>query len=372
MEKTRRSFRASSQKWMAVCMCGVVLLCSGLGFGEKYSEALLRTHLRQVSEPTVEADPDAICEVSNQVTVNQKPVTVTLSKNKLGASLHCTGGDNLVVPGEQGKVCSAQRDEATVDECKNSAKSQSLKQVALEALLDSSSIAVMKKELKEGLENKGEAWTLHLQAEQLPLSDKSFFIGCQKKTGGEATNCKVTIKVEARDSSVHSNSVTCAYGTKSNGASPLQVEMTEEHNTLKLDCGPTGSIQPTSYESTYCEDPDMKTCGKPYTKILPAFEGRWWTKAKEGSGTVELKIPASSFPTEDRTFYIGCTPKDAGLYPPSRSVTQSTGQSVTSSSCTVMVTVKAASASSRAMNRATIIAAVAGAASLSGGFAAYA
>ncbi|KEP67415.1 UNVERIFIED_CONTAM: SAG-related sequence SRS40E [Hammondia hammondi] len=329
IEQRRWGSKSKARKLLAVCMGGVLLLSSRQAVAEPH-EGLLRRSLNDSPPASSQTVPTfskqvATCTVpvAGPETKNAAEATVTaltLSKENLGATLKCSGANYVAVPESMKKVCSATVNDATLAGCKVDADDAAGKQITLQWLLGSSHPIEWTKVSNEGEEaNDGEEWTLQLQESDLPLTDKAFFVGCDNKaTAGKdvqppSKECKVDVHVKARPSFVADNNVvTCAYGKESN-PEPLKVEMTTEMNTLTIQCGSQGVLNPKSYAATFCDpqDTDMQKCTeKKYETILPSFVETWWVGgSKDHSAT--LTIPEAEFPQSDQQFRLSCVYKEA-------------------------------------------------------------
>ncbi|PFH37047.1 SAG-related sequence [Besnoitia besnoiti] len=273
------------------------------------------------------------------------PIPVTLSRNQLVTTLQCSEADTEEVPRGLSNVC-VSKDGATVDAC-SKGTGESGDVVALKDVLGEGSDA---KWVKKGSETQTveNAWVLQLQETDLPFTDESFFVGCQRKPSASGgTVCRVNVTVEARASSATGTAVTCAYGSHSNPEA-LNVEITEEKNTLTLACGQHGAILPTKYDAVYCDDDKLTSCTKSYGDIFQNYSQTWWNQEKQ-SAPVTLTVPKGAFPAQDKTFYVGCNHTSLGTKKPGRAGTAVRPESDTAkgvSQCRVKVTVKAASSGS--------------------------
>ncbi|ESS32458.1 SAG-related sequence SRS40E [Toxoplasma gondii VEG] len=384
IEQRRRGFKSKVRKLLAVCMGGVLLLSSRQAVAIPH-EGILRRSLSGSSPATNKIVPTfnkqvATCTVpSDSAGRNGATATITaltLSKENLSATLKCSGANYVAVPESMKKVCSATVNDATLAGCKAAADNAGEKQITLQELLGSSGPVEWTKASKEGdVAKDGEEWTLQLQESDLPLTDKAFFVGCDnnavagKDVQTPSKECKVDFNVKARPSFVAENNVvTCAYGKESN-PKPLKVEMTTEMNTLTIQCGSQGVLNPKSYTATFCDpqDTDMQNCTeKKFEAIFPSFVETWWAaRSKDQSAT--LIIPEAEFPQSEQQFRLSCIYKEA----------QSTGtntaekvgensdsaKAAPTSNCHVIVTVTARSSTSSSGH---LVTTVAGAAALTG------
>ncbi|KEP67417.1 UNVERIFIED_CONTAM: SAG-related sequence SRS40A [Hammondia hammondi] len=385
IQQRRGGLKSKARNLMAVCMGGVLLLSSGQAIADYLREGALQRSLQDLSGGATQSTPVfngqiATCTLTDASSkVEGEPAPgLTLSKEKLTATLQCSGKNNEKVPNSIEKVCSPTFTAATVASCKSSATAEQ-QQITLRSLLGSSQNIVWNKsevtpeELKEG-----EEWTLQLQESDLPLTDKAFFVGCdvnanQSEVKSPSTECKVDVNIKARPSFVADNNVvTCAYGKESN-PEPLKVEMTTEKNTFTIQCGSEGSINPSTYVSEYC-DPrgEVSKCTqKKFKGILPAFVESWWKSADENSSAT-LTIPVTDFPESEQQFRVGCVYKTEGISgsnsPGRAGNSVNAATNATTSNCNVVVTVTPGSSAS---SYGQMITTIAGAAALMGLFAGF-
>ncbi|PFH35657.1 SAG-related sequence [Besnoitia besnoiti] len=307
MERRRGVLQFKARKLWAACLGGVLLLTSGQVGAEQLQDGLSRRDLQDVDSSPAAANT-AICKLHNPKV--EAPVTseLTLSEERLTATLVCSGQNVVFVPANLENVC------------------------------------------------------------QKPPNGKSKESEdvCKKNTNDNDSKCKLPIYVLARASTVE-NVVTCAYGKKSN-KTPVKVEITQDQNSLTILCGQEGSIQPTEYATKYCEADGLKDCSKSYTEILPAFDEKW-TPLQGTDNSAKLAIPASEFPSGDKSFYIGCTPsggkREEGKERSAGSAAAG-GSDAAPTTCKVLVTVKAAGSSLSAGAGVAMSAATSGAALLTG------
>ncbi|PFH37763.1 SAG-related sequence [Besnoitia besnoiti] len=336
------SLRSGARKLMAVCVGGA-LLAGGISAAGQ--------HLNALSGPTtvpgegVWQSNTAECSISSEKNGTPEPASLMLSKEKLTATLKCSGTDNQVVPQTQTSVC-VLKPENTVTTCGTADN-----QITLRSLLGASEEITWKKiPATKDAQAERQEWSLELKETQLPLSDKEFFVGCQnKKKTGDDVSCKLTVKVDAPPSTVKENVVSCAYGHSSN-SDILKVEMSETNNTLTLACGKEGSVTPEKFASNYCVDADnLDKCSKSYKEILPMYQEKWWTTENKENHSVKLAIPTTDFPSTDQRFYIGCLPASRNVETPDNEASGRQAEEQTTAAgtpCKVEVTVKAASAAS--------------------------
>ncbi|PFH36174.1 SAG-related sequence SRS16C [Besnoitia besnoiti] len=338
--------RWRARKLLTVCVGGVLLFSGASAVAAGVSGRPAPKTDGNARPPNVEGQV-ASCALAAppEQDGESTPATIVISAGNLSATLNCDGEGNVVVPSNCEEVCDANVD--TIENCKQQS-SEEAKRVSLASLLGSS-VAIRAKVTDRSSEDtpKGVTWTLELEDSQLPLSDKSFSVGCQKKQGETNSQCKLNVTVMARSSSVDSNAVTCAYGPQSNGATPLTVEMTEETNKLAVDCGNEGSFAPLGY-TQFCspESQELKTCQtKEFSEIFPTFADTWWQKADQMKTVAELTIPKTDFPSEERQFLLGCVPMAASQENEGKDTVREAARGALAglSECKVLVTVKAAS-----------------------------
>ncbi|PFH37046.1 SAG-related sequence [Besnoitia besnoiti] len=333
-ERQTSGYKPKARKFLTVCVGGVLMLSGEAAHGHPLQEGrLLRSgdgHDAQNLGVVVH------CPVSNSDAAAPDPVT--LSSEALTTTLYCNGAGNTKVPSGATEVCAPQLE--TLATCTSGTKS------TLQTLLGTS-YSIEWKKMDPPPEDQGEAWMLKLSDPDLPFKDAKFFVGCQNSSRAPA-ECKVDITVKARRSSVADNAVSCAYGSDSN-PNALNVEITQEKNTLTLTCGEDGVIKPATDEGHYCEDEKLEKCEKSFQDILPKFDNQWWTKKGQPPAAMKLTIPREDFPSEEQKFYIGCSPKSTDVEPKA-SVLEGDGAQAPSTgptTCRVLVTVKAAGSVSK-------------------------
>ncbi|PFH37049.1 SAG-related sequence [Besnoitia besnoiti] len=333
----RGGFIPAARKLVAGCIGGVLLMSCTRSFANLSGEGEARRILDTVQ---AEIGPELVskCRVSLSARgADTPPIAVTLSKKQLTMMLECVEDSTEEVPEGLRKVCTAKK-EATVESC-STAKDGSADVVTLKQLLGWSSDAQWVQLERSSQGNK--AWMLRLKDEDLPFTDKAFFVGC-KKTGDapQDTTCRVNVVVKARASSVAGNVVTCAYGSDSNPQT-LEVDMTQERNTLTLDCGVEGSVAPPMYETNNCEGM-LKPCKGNSDGMFPEYARTLWTRKPKEPAI--FTIPTENFPQTDTKFFIGCSPHtatDAPMEPDVAIYAEDLGV-LRTTECKVAVTVKAA------------------------------
>ncbi|CBZ49957.1 srs domain-containing protein [Neospora caninum Liverpool] len=370
MHHRRGEFRSKARKLIAVCMGGVLLFSGGGTVSAEPVEALLRRSLTSGATGTQgesgAAEAVATCPLNDADSPSRGEATLTISKSSLTATIECQGESPTFVPTELTSVCDGQANDANrvseSDTCKIGAHAVG-KKVTLQELLGASHPITW--EMQQASDDSGQATTRTLQLAEtdLPRTDKQFIVGCQKSGPGATPSCKVTVKVNARPSSVDDNNVvTCAHGKDSNKTT-VEVEMSENKNTLTIDCGSDGSMQPEDYTSQYCspQADNLDGCTKNnYSDILPTFASSWWTNT-ENKTQATLTIPKTDFPPADQRLLLGCVPKTQNANKPTKeeSLTESVSETL---ACRVLVTVKASSSTSSASFTPHVIAATSGAA----------
>ncbi|CBZ55761.1 SRS domain-containing protein [Neospora caninum Liverpool] len=376
----RRGPKPMDRTWMAACMGGILLFCSGEIVAAQLSEGIQHRRLSTTftTVPPVFQGAVATCTLTGAAAIASTPAatSLTLSQQSLSATLVCTGTQIKKVPAGLEHVCDPKQTENGTN-CQIVGTKPDGKEVKLKDLLGTNRDVQWKPVQPEQQHVRSETqntWMLQLEEADLPLSDKSFLVGCQDATTPEPPSgtkkvCKVTVNVEARPSAIGENNlVTCAYGKNSNPA-PLKVEMTTENNTLTLQCGSEGILHPTTYETRYCdpEEADLKKCNeKDYVGILPSFVESWWTNA-DAKTSATLTIPVTEFPESEQKFRVGCVPNTTnsqGSDPKEKAGENNNSEAdATTSNCNVIVTVKSGSSAS---STGQMVATVSGAAALLG------
>ncbi|ESS29845.1 SAG-related sequence SRS16B [Toxoplasma gondii GAB2-2007-GAL-DOM2] len=386
MQQRLGGFKSKARKLMAVCMGGILLLSSGQGLADRLHEGLQSRSLKSASGVSSQLDvtgTHAKCEFSSSATESTPAISkesLTLSKGSLTATLECTTTDSGTmssIPSPlAGKVCVIRpKDSGTQCKFGESVDAAMSVEVPLNDVLGTTSAVQWTENNKEQKATQLKSWTLKLNEEDLPISDKTFDVGCSyttaAKSPAKSAACQLTVNVKARASSVSDeNVVTCSYGAGSNSET-LKVDMTTARNTVTIDCGSEGTLNPTANSAQYCnpQNKNLDDCKKKFVDILPNFVISWWTKPTPGSASI-LTIPAADFPESEQQFRLGCVPNTASQSDPqdTRDDPQNQVQSQTSAmtTCSVLVTVKAASSASYASPSLQMLIAVSGAAVVSG------
>ncbi|PFH36163.1 SAG-related sequence [Besnoitia besnoiti] len=356
-----------ARRFLSICLGGTLLLSGLKGIEGSFEDGLRLRGVEGNSEDPSSPATVATCQLKSSNPLDK--TELTLSKESPTVSLRCQGEQFDFVPKNEKNVCISKDDKATLKDCRDKPGDATSDSITLEGLLGTKGpIQWSGNGVADKVGNKER--TLKLDESQLPFADKSFFVGCLNTPEEEPEKCKVKVSVLARESSVKDNVVTCAYGADSNKASPLKVDLTEANSTLELFCGTEGMVQPESYTSKFCEDEAMKKCENNYKDTLPGFEATWWMPATGGDESTRLTIPASGFPAEDQSFYVGCSLKSTLTKPdelPRNNHVQS--PSAKSSPCKVLVTVKAASSDAAAVYGVRAVTAPLGIIALTGIFA---
>ncbi|PHJ15344.1 srs domain-containing protein [Cystoisospora suis] len=284
--------------WLLVSAGALFLLLSPLACALRHQGSnRIRAEVQPVSEVVLAECGADLGEA--------KAFTATLSEEKKKVELHCQGNaENKVVPDKltDGLVCPATV--ATLAEC----EAQGAKQpVSLSTILGGVESSGVKWVESAGTGQTGKKYELSLPGVPLPLLDATFVTGCSQSS---KSDCKLTVKVEARKSVATGQTVNCAYGANSNekGKRPT-VTMTTKDNTMTLICGnqENTSVYPASYTTDYCTD---ETAGdncktEKYANFIKEFKTTWWSKG-QAPQSVTLTIPPEQFPDTAKTVRLGC------------------------------------------------------------------
>ncbi|KFG43451.1 SAG-related sequence SRS15C [Toxoplasma gondii FOU] len=394
LQQRPAGFNPKTRKLIAVCLGGVLLLSSGHVVAQQPGEGLRQNDSQESYKtvtPTI-SGTTATCKFPQADASGEGSRdgsgSLTLSKENLIATLQCSSEETTTIspiPQDLAKsVCVRSKGvSGKSNSCNIEGAGLNGTETELRALLGTDrDIQWIKTGTAKGSEpGSSSEWTLKLQESDLPLSEKSFFVGCQHakaskrsetdvstKSASTKSACTVNVTVEARASAAAENNVvTCAYGQNSN-PHPLKVEMTPQKNTVTLQCGSEGSLNPTSYTTKYCDaQEDMSKCTeKNFADILPSMVTSWWTSDNEKS-SVKLTVPETDFPESEQQFRLRCVlnktkPQTSG---PNAKIDQNaeTQSTASTSECNVIVTVKSGSSASSASQ---MVAAVSGAGALVG------
>ncbi|PFH37051.1 SAG-related sequence [Besnoitia besnoiti] len=337
----RDAFMSQARMLVAFCIGGFILLSSGgAAANNVIGERVRREQVGEIEE--ILHGIVAKCQVASGGGSAENSTLVTLSKKRgLTTTVHCADNGTESVPKSLEKVCISKAND-TIDTCSKTETDdgEGDRVAGLNAILehgDDLTWATVSSLPQE----KGKAWTLTLEEANLPFTDKSFFVGCKEQSSG-TKSCRVDVTVQARPSSVVDNIVTCAYGAESN-PNILKVDLRKERNTLVLACGKDGSVVPASYDTKYCVDDKLSECENKYEDLFPNYATAWWSKETDKSSPMKLTVPKEGFPSEEKTFYIGCAAtsvKKSGIVGASPRPEVESPEGTTD--CRVMVTVTAA------------------------------
>ncbi|EPR58095.1 SAG-related sequence SRS16A [Toxoplasma gondii TgCatPRC2] len=383
-QRRRGGFETKPRELIAFCMVGALLLSSGQAVARQLREEnqdMSVEDSHQTIEPSI-SGTRASCNFAaaggaGALAAANASSSLTLSKEHLKATLNCSGdGKNQIstIPKDLGtKVCDPSKPGNESDGCTIQKSKLSGEAVELRSLLGANrSIQWTQADKVSRDEVSNTEWSLELLESDLPLTQKTFFVGCQKTTSARsasvklASTCTVTVNVEARASAAEGNVVTCAYGKDSN-TTLLEVDMTTENNTLTMDCGSEGTLSPETTSAQYCDpqSTDLKNCTKKFVDILPKFVTDWWTKATSGNAST-LTIPTTDFPESEQQFRLGCVPNAASQSDRKDGRVNQQPQASAPTSCSVLVTVKASSSASYASPGLQVLIAVSGGAAVTG------
>ncbi|CBZ51277.1 srs domain-containing protein [Neospora caninum Liverpool] len=270
-----------------------------------------------LSRLSTAADAETIqpkCTQQNQVTtcvcsepgvgakeVRNSSPTVTLSESSAGITIECSPSTTFdFVPEADTKVCVATEiDQQTLKLCKSTSNT-SIRDFLTQ---DNASSVPSWTQVKKTTTKK----SLTIPPEDLPLTDKSFFAGCQNSTSAN-DECVVSVSVKARTSAVKDGVLICAYGKESNSSVP-EVTLNSENNSLTILCGSEGQMEPTQQSLTayHCTGSHTTDCKKVnLTEIMPTFTSSWWTTDELNSKAPKLVIPEDGFPAQEETILLGC------------------------------------------------------------------
>nr|PIM01387.1 SAG-related sequence SRS31B [Toxoplasma gondii COUG] len=133
----------------------------------------------------------------------------------------------------------------------------------------------------------------------------------RKKRLGARTGV-VTLQVAAERSILKENVITCSYGTENNTNSGTPVAtLTSDNNTLTVECGFEGQLQPSPESpltALLCDAEDC-TAVVNVTDVLLNFDETWLAVDKE-TGAAKLVVPKGGFPEKKKTIMLGCSLKN--------------------------------------------------------------
>ncbi|CBZ50538.1 srs domain-containing protein [Neospora caninum Liverpool] len=376
LRQRRGGVGSKARRLMAVCMGGVLLFCSGEGVADHVREGLQNRGLEEVHSD--DAKPKltvkgttARCELKQNGGTAQAAATgsLTLSQKNLTAALECVGANIASIPEDLAtNVCQPNGKSGRTNQCTFEGNISAGTAVTLDTLLGVATDAQWTKNRQtERKSPNTQTWTLQLKEADLPLSEKTFFVGCQDGSNSRSNGknaCKLTVNVEARASSVGDNNVvTCTYGKNSN-PEPMEVEMSTENNTLTIDCGSEGSLKPATNSAEYCDpqNTDLENCAHKFVDILPTFVTSWWATT---GNSAKLTIPQTDFPEADQQILLGCVPTTTASEG-TKNTGQTDAETGTPTSCRVLVTIKSSSSASYGSPTMQMLAAASGAAAVTG------
>ncbi|KEP66965.1 UNVERIFIED_CONTAM: SAG-related sequence SRS31B [Hammondia hammondi] len=277
--------------------------------------------------------------------------TAAVSETELpaGASLTVSRGTVSVtcpekykfVPEGKGKVCSVGSPPVSLEACSTSTKD-------ITELLNPAPTPAP--QWVETVNGAGKTHSLTLPPANFPSTDKKFFVGClepaeagpsKAKAAQAKTTCVVNVEVAAKKSTLKDNVLTCAYGKESNNKT-LLATLSSDSNTLTVDCGSEGQLQPSSespFSAILCDAEDC-TVVVNLTDVFLNFDESWLTVDKE-TGAAKLVVPKGGFPEKNKTIMLGCSLKNA----PSGSRQDPDTTTVEKPTCNVKVAISAASTS---------------------------
>nr|CCA30052.1 SRS domain-containing protein [Neospora caninum Liverpool]CEL71265.1 TPA: SRS domain-containing protein [Neospora caninum Liverpool] len=228
--------------------------------------------------------------------------SATLSESSNALTIQCPKTEFDFIPADPNHVCTSREDETTLKTCE---KSQNGKTSLIEGFLEHAPDTNPPTWTKTEGGTKDNSLTI--PPGSFPLTDKSFFAGCRKSTNNN-DECVVNVSVKARTSAVKDGVLTCAYGKESNSSVP-EVTLNPENNSLTIQCGSEGHMEPTQQSLTtyHCAGSNTTDCKKVnLTEIMPTFTSSWWTTDEQNSKAPKLVIPEDGFPAQEQTILLGC------------------------------------------------------------------
>ncbi|KYF38916.1 SAG-related sequence SRS19A [Toxoplasma gondii ARI] len=373
--RLRRGLRLRARELMVIYLGAVALLPGELAIAEKFFEGFQHRIMQKEQTktqygPTIEGRV-AKCSLTASDTgeiTKHGATALTLSIQNLTAKIECHGPRNQAVPLGLGIVCDPSL-KGINGTCQFGASTGGIEamDITLQKLLGTQKFLSFTEDVPYEHTYRGEKWTLNLTADDLPLEDIPFFVGCQEDpTSDDSANkpsCVVPVHVEARPSVQADNVVTCAYGHNSN-KQPVEVEITTDKNAVTVECGSLGFVTSRNVATECCATDDPlaeERTGKKYTDVLPIIEASWVEKGGVTT-SVTLTIPVSAFPSKDLKIRLACAPrKPSGTTDPETT----TGQFGAATSCNVIATVKTTRSASSALSSLWAVTA-SGAASVAG------
>ncbi|CBZ51275.1 srs domain-containing protein [Neospora caninum Liverpool] len=287
------------------------------------------------------------CTCSSSVGVGRGTVgtgsSATLSESNNAITIQCPKAGFKFVPADPNRVCTFAEEQTPLKTCDEHKDEKASPIEDFLAHTPDTNPAAWKTTEGGTKDN-----SLTIPPDSFPLIDKSFFAGCLQ-TATNYDECLVTVSVKARTSAVKDGVLICAYGKESNSFVP-EVTLNSENNSLTIQCGSEGQMEPTQQSLTayHCAGSNTTDCQKVnLTEIMPTFTSSWWTKDEQNSNAPKLVIPEDGFPSQEETIVLGCEQ----IKPSSARETQG-GEStaVELPTCSVKVTLSAQTSGSQASN----------------------
>ncbi|PHJ22330.1 srs domain-containing protein [Cystoisospora suis] len=144
--------------------------------------------------------------------------------------------------------------------------------------------------------------TLTIPLDSFPRYDQVFYVGCADTAGTK--KCVITVTVTAAEGGKNGQVVTCAY----NSNTPYQVTLSKQDPSFTLDCGAQAVFHPNTIDNDYCiaAPSSAGSCAtKPFNSIFPKYNTNWWSQTPTGAKV--FKIADGGFPTQNQTFFVGCS-----------------------------------------------------------------
>nr|AAP06248.1 surface antigen 5A [Toxoplasma gondii]AAQ63827.1 SAG5A [Toxoplasma gondii] len=270
--------------------------------------------------------------------------TATLSELSNGLTIECPKTTYEFVPKEPTHVCIAKEStSAILQACKATPTKNPIKDLLIQTT---------QTKVPEWTTTNPGGHSLILPPETFPIVDKSFFAGCLKTSSRRQRNtdveCLVKVDVKARTSAVRDGVLICAYGDKSNTSVP-EVTLNAENNSLTIQCGEEGEMQPDpkSLTAYHCTDTNIENCKTVVnlTEVMPSFAKSWWTEDDKNGKAPKLVIPEGGFPAQEETIVLGCNVRSKVS---SKGQKEQANTTATLPTCRVKVTLTAQPAASHA------------------------
>ncbi|EPT28137.1 SAG-related sequence SRS36D [Toxoplasma gondii ME49] len=275
--------------------------------------------------------------------------SATLSESINSVTIQCpTTGDFKFVPSTVTDVCTAEETNMTLKTCEGDNNNKKTSPItAFLVDVDGSNAPEWTVATPES-----KTHSLTLPAENFPRVDKKFFAGCLKTSSSRQRNadveCLVKVDVKARTSAVRDGVLICAYGDKSNTSVP-EVTLNAENNSLTIQCGEEGEMQPDpkSLTAYHCTDTNIENCKTVVnlTEVMPSFAKSWWTEDDKNGKAPKLVIPEGGFPAQEETIVLGCNVRSKVS---SKGQKEQANTTATLPTCRVKVTLTAQPAASHA------------------------